>query len=192
MSSLRGFVNACRHRGNVLCTAATGNARRGFLCQYHLWSYDLEGKLRGMLRGRTSPARSTRARTSLLQVSVDTFGGFIFLNPDPEAAPCASSSARRSSDLLAPYNIDEMLHRHGCPRAIGVQLESRHGRLRGGLPHQRHPSAIAAGARDRPADRPVPVLRQRTASPMAPFEVRGRRALENQVEGIMELPETFP
>ena len=46
---LRGFVNACRHRGNVLCQG-TGNAKRGFLCQYHLWSYDLEGKLKRLLR----------------------------------------------------------------------------------------------------------------------------------------------
>ncbi|PRC56553.1 (2Fe-2S)-binding protein, partial [Mycobacterium sp. ITM-2017-0098] len=34
---LRGFVNACRHRGNALCITETGNAKRGFLCQYHLW-----------------------------------------------------------------------------------------------------------------------------------------------------------
>lgn len=39
--TLRGFVNACRHRGNALCVTDTGNAKRGFLCQYHLWSYDL-------------------------------------------------------------------------------------------------------------------------------------------------------
>src|SRR5215469_6243936 len=30
---LRGFVNACRHRGNLLCQGK-GNSRR-FLCQYH-------------------------------------------------------------------------------------------------------------------------------------------------------------
>ena len=59
---LRGFVNACRHRGNVLCQG-TGNAKRGFLCQYHLWSYDLEGKLRGAApRGRGRPARQGRER----------------------------------------------------------------------------------------------------------------------------------
>ena len=52
---LRGFVNACRHRGNMLCQG-TGNAKRGFLCQYHLWSYDLEGKNAG------SPARAGERR----------------------------------------------------------------------------------------------------------------------------------
>ncbi len=38
---------------------------------------------------RTWPARSTRARTRCIQVPVDTFAGFIFLNPDPDAAPLA-------------------------------------------------------------------------------------------------------
>jgi phenylpropionate dioxygenase-like ring-hydroxylating dioxygenase large terminal subunit len=38
----RVFVNACRHRGNVVCTAPSGNARR-FVCGYHAWSYDTMG-----------------------------------------------------------------------------------------------------------------------------------------------------
>ena len=49
-TKLRGFVNACRHRGNAICQGRTGNAKRGFLCQYHLWSYDLDGRLKGLLR----------------------------------------------------------------------------------------------------------------------------------------------
>ena len=92
---LRGFVNACRHRGNILCNAATGNAKRGFLCQYHLWSYDLEGKLRGVLRADLA-GQIDKSENSLLKVSVDTFGGFIFLNPDPDAHHWPSSSAPRS------------------------------------------------------------------------------------------------
>lgn len=38
----RVFVNACRHRGNVVCQVASGNARR-FVCGYHAWSYDTSG-----------------------------------------------------------------------------------------------------------------------------------------------------
>ena len=33
---LRGFVNACRHRGNVLCREASGNTGKRFVCPYHL------------------------------------------------------------------------------------------------------------------------------------------------------------
>ena len=92
---LRGFVNACRHRGNILCNARTGNAKRGFLCQYHLWSYDLDGRLRGMLRENLAGPIDKREH-SLLEVPVDTFAGFIFLNPDPNAEPLSEFLGPRS------------------------------------------------------------------------------------------------
>lgn len=62
----------------MLCKG-TGNAKRGFLCQYHLWSYDLEGQMQGALREQeNSITREDKDENALLQVSVDTFGGFIF------------------------------------------------------------------------------------------------------------------
>ena len=91
---LRGFVNACRHRGNVLCTGGTGNAKRGFLCQYHLWSYDLDGRLRGVLREDLA-GRVDKNENSLLEVPVDTFGGFIFINPDPGRRAAVGVDRRR-------------------------------------------------------------------------------------------------
>lgn len=104
---LRGFVNACRHRGNMLCTTNTGNAKRGFLCQYHLWSYDLEGKLRGVLREDLT-GQVDKSDNSLLEVSVDTFGGFIFLNPDPDAQPLREYLGDEVMELLEPYHLDQM------------------------------------------------------------------------------------
>ncbi len=35
---IRGFVNACRHRGNVMCRDKKGHANARFTCPYHLWS----------------------------------------------------------------------------------------------------------------------------------------------------------
>jgi nitrite reductase/ring-hydroxylating ferredoxin subunit len=72
---LRGFVNACRHRGNILCNAPTGNAKRGFLCQYHLWSYDLQGKLRGVLRENLA-GQINKSENSLLEVSTRSAASF--------------------------------------------------------------------------------------------------------------------
>ena len=40
---VRGFVNACRHRGNAFCEGR-GRAAR-FTCPYHNWSYGLDGAL---------------------------------------------------------------------------------------------------------------------------------------------------
>ena len=41
----RAFVNACRHRANVVCTEASGNTPR-FTCGYHAWTYGTDGSCR--------------------------------------------------------------------------------------------------------------------------------------------------
>ncbi|HVL56586.1 MAG TPA: aromatic ring-hydroxylating dioxygenase subunit alpha [Burkholderiaceae bacterium] len=43
---LRGYLNACRHRGTRLVGEAAGTARR-FVCPYHAWTYGLDGALLG-------------------------------------------------------------------------------------------------------------------------------------------------
>ncbi len=45
--SVKAFLNVCRHRGARLEDAPCGKART-FSCPYHNWTYDLDGKLRGM------------------------------------------------------------------------------------------------------------------------------------------------
>ncbi len=83
-ATLRGFVNVCRHRGFVLCD---GEGRRETLqCPYHAWTYDLDGALRNVPRGDLEPGFD-RSGLGLLEVSVDTWGPFVFVNPDPDAAP---------------------------------------------------------------------------------------------------------
>jgi len=46
--SIRGFLNRCAHRGVQIYQHDTGNAGRAITCPYHQWSYDLEGRLRGL------------------------------------------------------------------------------------------------------------------------------------------------
>lgn len=43
----RAFVNACRHRGVILQTNERGSGRR-LTCEFHNWSYDLDGTLVGL------------------------------------------------------------------------------------------------------------------------------------------------
>lgn len=44
----RVFANICRHRGNTLCVESSGNAKV-FTCEYHAWSYGLDGQCRSMV-----------------------------------------------------------------------------------------------------------------------------------------------
>ena len=57
--NLQVLLKTCRHRGNAVCRAELGHAT-SFMCTYHGWTYDLEGKLIGV-PGYKKPARSSKA-----------------------------------------------------------------------------------------------------------------------------------
>jgi phenylpropionate dioxygenase-like ring-hydroxylating dioxygenase large terminal subunit len=78
---LRAFLNVCRHRGSVV---AAGEGRRESLqCPYHAWTYGLDGTLRSAPRGE----EVIEEGLSLLPLSLETWGPFVFVSPDPGAAP---------------------------------------------------------------------------------------------------------
>ncbi len=100
--TLRGFVNVCRHRGHLV-VEGTG-CRETLQCPYHAWTYDLDGSLRRAPRSEREPGFDP-AGFSLLPVSVDTWGPFTFVNPDPAAAPLADTLGGLP-DLVAQSGLD--------------------------------------------------------------------------------------
>jgi choline monooxygenase len=99
---LRGFVNVCRHRGFVLCE---GESRRETIqCPYHAWTYDLDGSLRSAPRADRELGFD-RGDLGLLPVAVDTWGPFLFVNPDAGAAPLADHLGELPA-ILAETGID--------------------------------------------------------------------------------------
>ncbi|WP_200844843.1 MULTISPECIES: SRPBCC family protein [unclassified Novosphingobium] len=107
---LRGFVNACRHRGNAFCQGE-GHAAR-FTCPYHNWSYGLDGKLLAVPRpdfdGSLEEFVGQKSELGLIEVPVAAFAGFIFLNPDRGAGPLHDFLGE-AVELLAPYRMEEMI-----------------------------------------------------------------------------------
>ena len=82
--TLRGLVNVCRHRGHLV-VEGTG-CRETLQCPYHAWTYNLDGSLRRAPRSEREPGFDSTG-LSLAHVSVGTWGPFVFVNPDPDAAP---------------------------------------------------------------------------------------------------------
>lgn len=80
-------LNSCPHRGNRVCFAEVGHARR-FTCNYHGWSFGLDGGLLGMpaseLYEQTCP-NFDPSRLGLLQARVASYKGLVFACFDPEA-----------------------------------------------------------------------------------------------------------
>lgn len=185
---LRGFVNACRHRGNALCQG-TGNAKRGFLCQYHLWSYDLDGKLKGLLR-EAQAGPLDKSENSLIEVPVDTFGGFVFLNPDPGAAPLADWLGQEAMATLAPYHLEQMSTVMNVREALDCNWKVVMDAFNEGY-HVNgvHPQLLAV-LNIQPETTRYRFFENHGIA-MAPFEVVGATP-EKQVEGTLALPETFP
>jgi len=83
---LRAFQNVCRHRGSSLLHGG-GAGLREIRCPYHHWRYDLRGRLLAVAEDGLAPARP--GRIGLLPVRVDHWGGFVFVNADPDAEPLA-------------------------------------------------------------------------------------------------------
>jgi phenylpropionate dioxygenase-like ring-hydroxylating dioxygenase large terminal subunit len=79
---LRAFVNVCRHRGHVV--AEGSGCRKTLQCPYHAWTYELDGSLRRAPRSEREPGFDA-SELSLLPIAVETWGPFVFVNPDSDA-----------------------------------------------------------------------------------------------------------
>lgn len=84
---LRGYHNACLHRGRQLRNDC-GNARE-FKCPYHGFRWSLEGDFLGAPCQWDFPHIKAE-EFSLPQVQVATWGGWVFINMDLEAESLAS------------------------------------------------------------------------------------------------------
>jgi choline monooxygenase len=114
---LRGFVNVCRHRGHPV--VAGEGCRETLQCPYHAWTYDLDGSLRRAPRAEREPGFDP-AGLSLRPVSVDTWGPFVFVNPDPDAAPLAEGRGGLP-ELVAQRGLDLGTLRSHSPHAWEIK-----------------------------------------------------------------------
>jgi phenylpropionate dioxygenase-like ring-hydroxylating dioxygenase large terminal subunit len=82
--SIRAYRNACLHRGRQLVDKS-GNYEK-FRCPYHAFTWSLEGDFKGA-PCKWDFAHINEAEFGLPQVQVDTWGGWVFINMDPDAVP---------------------------------------------------------------------------------------------------------
>ncbi len=188
---IRGFVNACRHRGNVLCPDKKGHAAR-FTCPYHLWSFALDGRLVGVGRpDLVGPIE--KSELGLLPVSIDCFAGFIFLNPDPEAGPLADFLGPQVSSYLAPYKLEEMVPVMDVRESLECNWKVVIDAFQEGYHIEGiHPELLNVIVID-PTKSRYNFFGDHNLA-VAPFEVRNVEGFgpEEEVNGIRQLPETFP
>jgi glycine betaine catabolism A len=88
--AVRGFYNLCRHRGTRVVLAAEGKGAHSFICPYHAWSYDLNGRLIGALHMK-GQEDFDRKEYGLHPIRVETWGGFLWANLEPEGPDLRAS-----------------------------------------------------------------------------------------------------
>jgi phenylpropionate dioxygenase-like ring-hydroxylating dioxygenase large terminal subunit len=111
----KAHVNACLHRGRQL-REQDGKEAREFRCPYHGWSWKIDGALKELSAEWDFPG----VREEVCQLpgaKVATWGGFVFINPDPEAIPL---EAHMGPEMVEHYRKAKLENRYKHAHVLKV------------------------------------------------------------------------
>jgi phenylpropionate dioxygenase-like ring-hydroxylating dioxygenase large terminal subunit len=112
----KAFHNVCPHRGRQLVNvpdgvhSVRGNARQNFVCGFHGWTYDLDGKNIYILDQQDWHGGLTPEMTCLSEVKVDTWGGYIYINMDPDSVSLKEWMGR-AGEILDHFELSKMRYK---------------------------------------------------------------------------------
>lgn len=100
---IRAYVNSCLHRGTLLRTE--GGCVRQLRCPFHGWTWKLDGTL-SILPGQWDFPHVDKARMNLPEAKVGVWGGFVFVNFDPDCEPL-ESYLENLPEHFAAFNLED-------------------------------------------------------------------------------------
>ncbi|MFC3172677.1 SRPBCC family protein [Novosphingobium bradum] len=106
--TINAFHNVCLHRGRRL-VEGSGNMAN-FPCRFHGWRWSIGGKIENVTQKEDWCGTLDHDDLSLPAIQVDTWGGFVFVNFDPQAQPLREYLGG-AADALDPFRIDTMRYR---------------------------------------------------------------------------------
>ncbi len=109
---IRAYYNVCSHRGRRLVDTPQGAKRacgkkNQFVCGFHAWTYSLEGQCTHVLNKDDWRGALSNERTRLGEVKVDTWGGWIWINLDPNCEPLRDY-LEPAATMLDPFELQNM------------------------------------------------------------------------------------
>jgi phenylpropionate dioxygenase-like ring-hydroxylating dioxygenase large terminal subunit len=109
-TEIKAVFNACQHRGRRLVEGCGQISQ--FHCRFHGWQYALDGTVTRVLDRENWDGCPdfTDRDLSLPQLKVDTWAGWVFVNPDPEAEPLKEFLGAVPK-YIDPYEIEKMRYR---------------------------------------------------------------------------------
>jgi phenylpropionate dioxygenase-like ring-hydroxylating dioxygenase large terminal subunit len=111
--TLKAFHNVCPHRGRQLVSipdgvhSVRGNMRKNFVCGFHGWTYDLDGKNTYVLDPQDWKGVLTPELTCLSEVKVDVWGGYMYINMDPNSVSLEEWMGR-AGEILNYFDLHKM------------------------------------------------------------------------------------
>ncbi|WP_417621261.1 aromatic ring-hydroxylating oxygenase subunit alpha [Parasphingorhabdus sp.] len=111
-TELSAYHNVCPHRGRRLVDTPAGQrnargTRKNFICGYHGWTFGLDGENSYIEHEDDWQGSLCEGRADLGKVSVDTWGGWIWINLDPECSSLADYLGVVPG-MLDPYGLQNM------------------------------------------------------------------------------------
>jgi len=107
-TGVKAFHNSCRHRGMRLVNGQGNCQGGGFVCPFHGWRWNIEGKNK-LVWGRQvfSEEALDSAELDLVPCRVEIWGGAAFINMDDKAAPLLDHIGPLA-ERLNPHNVDKL------------------------------------------------------------------------------------
>ena len=105
---IQAFYNVCQHRGRRL-TEGCGHTGQ-FICRFHGWRWDLKGENAFVLDRADWGDALTEENLRLKSLKCDTWGGWVWINMDPDSEPLLDY-LKPASPMLDAYELDKMRFR---------------------------------------------------------------------------------
>lgn len=137
---VNAFVNVCRHRGARVVDEPCGRKRANFVCPYHAWTYDAEGRLHQVPDQENSFPNLEPGRMGLVRLPAAVRHGFVWVRLtggdfdaaaweaelDAFVAPLGADLDACGFDRYVYYRRD--LHTRSCNWKAGMEsfFESYH------------------------------------------------------------------
>jgi phenylpropionate dioxygenase-like ring-hydroxylating dioxygenase large terminal subunit len=112
---IKAFYNVCPHRGRQLVnTPDTENRvcghRQRFVCGFHGWTFNLEGENVYILDPQDWKGGLTPERTRLSELKADIWGGWVFINMDPDSVSLREF-LEPAAGILDPFEFEKMRYK---------------------------------------------------------------------------------
>ena len=108
---LHGFYNVCSHRGTKFLDdePAAGHIRNAFVCPYHAWAYDLNGRLVGTPNVKEGELFD-RSDYPLHGFAVESYAGFLFVSlaREPRSLMEWMGQGAESVNMFDRFKMDEL------------------------------------------------------------------------------------